>query len=494
MCLWFGVIIWTLTERNDALSNDDIQIECGKDFMSVKWMVDEELSAHPNRLFLGLCYPSQFTALPGGGQAVFNFSFHDCHIRPVASPAYGKIQANSNLNFHMGLLNEDLSGPAESNTFAVGSFIPIWASVEQQFHQPLLLLLEECVASTSLALMPGAPVYPIITNMGCLVDGKGRGSRFLPRHQTYAILLYLQAFEFAAGKDIYIHCKLMAWDPAALDFGKKACNYNNQSESWEMLDDPSRNSLCSCCDSNCVYRTKRGAASVSLQDLALLRLCSELTLGCVVLCLWPSDWMPPVYEPVMNMYGLGKLDFSLKVMNDDFSSQTSESVFRLGSLIPISASVDQQAHQPLLLLLDECVASTTPEIGPESQIYPFITNKGCFVDSAKTESKFLPRQRPSELRFYLQAFKFAQGNEVYVHCMLLAWDNHGFGEGMKACHHVKKTGSWELLDNPTRSSLCNCCDYGGDYACASPRRKRELAFKGVSQRAVLGPLRIAEDY
>uniref|UniRef100_A0AAY4B4X4 ZP domain-containing protein n=1 Tax=Denticeps clupeoides TaxID=299321 RepID=A0AAY4B4X4_9TELE len=188
----------------------------------------------------------------------------------------------------------------------------------------------------------------------------------------------------------------------------------------------------------------------------------------------PSDWMPPVYEPVMNMYGLGKLDFSLKVMNDDFSSQTSESVFRLGSLIPISASVDQQAHQPLLLLLDECVASTTPEIGPESQIYPFITNKGCFVDSAKTESKFLPRQRPSELRFYLQAFKFAQGNEVSY---LLSMFN-----------------SWELLDNPTRSSLCNCCDYGGDYACASPRRKRELAFKGVSQRAVLGPLRIAEDY
>uniref|UniRef100_A0AAY4B1U9 ZP domain-containing protein n=1 Tax=Denticeps clupeoides TaxID=299321 RepID=A0AAY4B1U9_9TELE len=247
----------------------------------------EELSAHPNRLFLGLCYPSQFTALPGGGQAVFNFSFHDCHIRPVVldlsptsrrssqvgtdvwiplflQPAYGKIQANSNLNFHMGLLNEDLSGPAESNTFAVGSFIPIWASVEQQFHQPLLLLLEECVASTSLALMPGAPVYPIITNMGCLVDGKGRGSRFLPRHQTYAILLYLQAFEFAAGKDIYIHCKLMAWDPAALDFGKKACNYNNH---WEMLDDPSRNSLCSCCDSNCVYRTKRGAASGESQGL-----------------------------------------------------------------------------------------------------------------------------------------------------------------------------------------------------------------------------------
>lgn len=45
-------------------------------------------------------------------------------------------------------------------------------------------------------------------------------------------------------------------------------------------------------------------------------------------------------------------------------------------MIPIAASVTQQSHQPLILLLDECLASTTPELGPDSRVYPLITNKG----------------------------------------------------------------------------------------------------------------------
>lgn len=61
---------------------------------------------------------------------------------------------------------------------------------------------------------------------------------------------------------------------------------------------------------------------------------------------------------------------------DDFSGPAVTSKYRLGSLIPISASVNQQAHQPLLLLLEECVASTDHELGPDAQTYPFITNKG----------------------------------------------------------------------------------------------------------------------
>ncbi|MEQ2183295.1 hypothetical protein GOODEAATRI_031311 [Goodea atripinnis] len=63
---------------------------------------------------------------------------------------------------------DDFSGPAESTTFPLGSMIPIMASVEQVTHQPLLVLLEECV---------------------------------------------------------YIHCTMAAWDPNGLDNTKKACHY-----------------------------------------------------------------------------------------------------------------------------------------------------------------------------------------------------------------------------------------------------------------------------
>ncbi len=61
---------------------------------------------------------------------------------------------------------------------------------------------------------------------------------------------------------------------------------------------------------------------------------------------------------------------------DDFSGVATTTTFSLGSMIPIAASVAQQNHQPLILLLDECLASTTPELAPDSHVYPLITNKG----------------------------------------------------------------------------------------------------------------------
>lgn len=61
---------------------------------------------------------------------------------------------------------DDFSGPAESTRFPLGSIIPIMASVVQETHQPLLLLLEECVAATTSELYPESTTYPIISNKG----------------------------------------------------------------------------------------------------------------------------------------------------------------------------------------------------------------------------------------------------------------------------------------------------------------------------------------
>lgn len=61
---------------------------------------------------------------------------------------------------------DDFSGPAESTSFPLGSFVPLKASVEEKTHQPLLLLLDECVATTTPELQPGSNVYPIINNNG----------------------------------------------------------------------------------------------------------------------------------------------------------------------------------------------------------------------------------------------------------------------------------------------------------------------------------------
>uniref|UniRef100_A0A672HRJ1 Zona pellucida glycoprotein 3f, tandem duplicate 1 n=1 Tax=Salarias fasciatus TaxID=181472 RepID=A0A672HRJ1_SALFA len=159
----------------------------------------------------------------------------------------------------------DFSGPAESTSFPLGSIIPIMASVEQGSHQPLLLLLEECEASTTPDLRPGSSLYTIISNKGCLVDSKESRSRFEPRENSSEIKLSLQAFRFALGEEVFIHCTLVAWDPNGLDKTKKACHYVKD-QGWNLLDNPSYNSLCDCCGSTCKSRKIRSLESGIYHD------------------------------------------------------------------------------------------------------------------------------------------------------------------------------------------------------------------------------------
>ncbi|KAI4804576.1 hypothetical protein KUCAC02_026200 [Chaenocephalus aceratus] len=202
----------------------------------------------------------------------------------------------------------------------------------------------------------------------------------------------------------------------------------------------------------------------------------------------PKDWYATIYDPVFKTYSLGDLQFNIGLMNDDFSGPAESTRFPLGSIIPIMASVVQKTHQPLLLLLEECVAATTPELYPESTMYPIISNKGCLLESVSSRSKFEPRQKSSEIRLSLQTFTFAMGEEVFIHCKLLAWDPNGLDSTKKACHFVEGHG-WELLDNLAQSNLCDCCE----SKCKS-RRQRSVASEkhGMVQKAVIGAFTITD--
>uniref|UniRef100_A0A4W5KDA2 Zona pellucida glycoprotein 3f, tandem duplicate 1 n=1 Tax=Hucho hucho TaxID=62062 RepID=A0A4W5KDA2_9TELE len=164
------------------------------------------------------------------------------------------------LVYHMGLMKDDFSGPHLSREYPLGSFIHILATLEQKAHQPLLLLIEECGDRNTRAAAGGlrVPYHQGVCTIGCLVDSMTSNSKFEPRQETSDIHLSLQAFKFTVGEEVYIHCKILAWDPSGLDTSRKACHYV---QGWELLDDPSHSNLCSCCDSSCKSQRRRGIPS-----------------------------------------------------------------------------------------------------------------------------------------------------------------------------------------------------------------------------------------
>ncbi|XP_060939643.1 zona pellucida glycoprotein 3f, tandem duplicate 2 [Limanda limanda] len=298
--LYLGVIIVAVFAA--TVADADVKVVCEKDSVKITWRIGAELVPNAARLFLGSCMASQLSILPTGeGEAHFNYKLADCKFkklmkgkrliyqneltyRPKAKgnppslmhpiecvykrpeswipqflmPGSGVSEGRGELVVHMALLNAQLTGIAKTNVIPLGSFMPIWAAVEQKSHQPLLLLMEECVAATTPELHEGSQVYPIIANKGCLFDSVRGNSVFLPRYHSSALILYLQSFKLGPGEEVYIHCKLVVSDPADLDETKKACQYVKESESWELLDDPLQSSHCSCCDSTCKSRSKRG--------------------------------------------------------------------------------------------------------------------------------------------------------------------------------------------------------------------------------------------
>ncbi|XP_026882909.2 uncharacterized protein LOC113588075 [Electrophorus electricus] len=204
--------------------------------------------------------------------------------------------------------------------------------------------------------------------------------------------------------------------------------------------------------------------------------------------------LPPVVESVECLYNLSRertaltskdFVFSMELMNNDFSGPAPSSVFPLGSRVPIRAEVEQQGPGPLQIYLQHCVLATSPDLSQASQWHTIISDAGCLTESKKGNSTFLLRQKPSEIRLYFQAFKFALGENIFFHCDMAAWALETFSTDMKACLYFKEKNRWELLDDPSQSYICRCCD------ATCPQR---TSFEsGTLAQKVLGPFVMVED-
>ncbi|XP_032899227.1 zona pellucida sperm-binding protein 3-like [Amblyraja radiata] len=174
-------------------------------------------------------------------------------------PTTGVLAGDGNLIFSMMIMADDWTAERPNSLFFLGASINLEASVLAPYHQALRLYVQECIATPTSSLAMSPENYTIITNHGCLVDGKTGNSKYLPRQDGAVLQFVVQAFKFLSLEDaeIFIHCKVMAWDPSWDDLVHKACSFDQQTQSWQLLDAPLQSSLCDCCNSICQSRHKR---------------------------------------------------------------------------------------------------------------------------------------------------------------------------------------------------------------------------------------------
>nr|BCD71174.1 egg envelope protein [Nettastoma parviceps] len=195
-------------------------------------------------------------------------------------------------------------------------------------------------------------------------------------------------------------------------------------------------------------------------------------------------WIP--YHATLSAEDL--LVFSLSSWADDWQMERASSVFFLGNVINIEASVVQANHMPLRVFVDNCIATLDPDMNAVPN-YAFIENKGCLMDSKLTNSRsqFLSRVHDDKLQFQLDAFRFAQETRsaIYIYCHLKATAALPGSEG-KACSFLPGKERWVSASG--NDEACICCD----TSCAVRKGRSVNSGTQYEGRAVLGPIVIQE--
>ncbi|XP_026211629.1 zona pellucida domain-containing protein [Anabas testudineus] len=168
--------------------------------------------------------------------------------------------------FQIDLMDDSWSEPAKSKVYHAGKMLNFQVSALHH-HTGGQLYISSCYAAPSSGANPSVK-YAIIDNLGCMVDSKSDpGSQFVSRTDN-TLRFSLKAFQFTAYPDteISVHCKLSITSEGP-DPAHKSCTYRGNR--WKAL--TGDNSICDCCDSQCVTsKPRRGAFEGTASSWSLL--------------------------------------------------------------------------------------------------------------------------------------------------------------------------------------------------------------------------------
>ncbi|KAM7366306.1 hypothetical protein PAMP_015756 [Pampus punctatissimus] len=209
-----------------------------------------------------------------------------------------------------------------------------------------------------------------------------------------------------------------------------------------------------------------------------------------------SRALKPTWSPLISIHTTHlKLDFHLRLMTNDWSSERKSLVYFLGEMVNIEASVDHH-HLPLRLYVDSCVATLTSDVNSYPR-YPFIDHQGCFTDSQLNDSgsRFLPRVQDKLLQIQLEPFLFHQDHRhtIYITCHLEAEPTSNKDLGKKACSFM--SGRWKSVDGD--DDVCESCSNIQETIHSNsdeprhkraPRSKTKYRLNELQRETSVGPI------
>ncbi|XP_075715392.1 zona pellucida sperm-binding protein 3-like [Rhinoderma darwinii] len=216
-----------------------------------------------------------------------------------------------------------------------------------------------------------------------------------------------------------------------------------------------------------------------------------------ILCYYPrhgnvsSKAIKPTWLPFSTTVSMEeRLAFSMYLMSDDWSGRRSSSVFQLGDVFNIEASVETENHIPMTLFVDSCMATTTSDVNSNPR-YEIVAFNGCLMDGTQDDSSSAfrsPRSQSDKIQFMVDAFRFTgtDASTVYITCSLRAAEvNQPPNPTNKACSYNKASRSWSAVEGS--NDICRCCESQNCAATLGQNRRWSTVFggsRGIGKREI----------
>ncbi|XP_034409235.1 zona pellucida sperm-binding protein 3-like [Cyclopterus lumpus] len=207
-----------------------------------------------------------------------------------------------------------------------------------------------------------------------------------------------------------------------------------------------------------------------------------------------SSAVRPTWKPFLSsMLSEQRLQFTLRLMTEDWQSPRPSNSYRLGEVMHIEAVALRGHHVPLRVYVDSCVATVGADPGSLPR-YPFVSNHGCLSDAKLTGAKsyFMQRSQEDTLNFQLRAFRFNHEHKhsLYITCRLKATKvSAPIDSQNKACSFLPEANRWVASGGDNK--VCGCCE----TSCSKGRKKRGLEADVDAQwegTVAVGPILLEE--
>ncbi|XP_025049283.1 zona pellucida sperm-binding protein 3-like isoform X1 [Alligator sinensis] len=189
-----------------------------------------------------------------------------------------------------------------------------------------------------------------------------------------------------------------------------------------------------------------------------------------------------------------RMNFTLRILNEDFNIVDKTPVFRTGSPIHIEARVAANPNVSPKIYVDECYGAHSKRLSHSRRVYVIVNNRGCLYGGKSGNVSVWHRQADSALQFIIPAFLLGEEpeEEIYIHCLMTAWGQRTLSRHVKkSCYYNTASSSWQNLEDPSRNDLCNCCDSHCPFDF-SPE-EQEFPGEGMLHRKTVGPLTVHKE-